>query len=254
MSRTESQNTPPKNKLNLTLDLRVVVLLAVILVMLIAWKPWSGPVSTRTIEVSGNSTVTARPDEYIFYPSYRFKNADKSAALADLSQKSDEITAKLKQLGVSGSKIQTDSSGSDYPMYYDDSSSDPVYTLQFTVTVSDLALAQKVEDYLVTTSPDGSVSPQASFSDRKRKQLEAQARDQAAKDARDKGEQMAQNLGFHLGKVKSIEDGSGFGGIIPMNRGAALAVDASNESNASLKVQPGENELDYTITVTYFIR
>lgn len=255
MAHTNSENSAPNTKLNLNIDLRIVVvaLIVLILAMLVIWKPWSPATGTRTIQVSGDSTVTAKPDEYMFYPSYQFKNADKAAALADLSKKSDEITAKLKSLGVSSDKIKTDSSGNDYPIYYDDTNTTPTYTLQFTITTNNLALAQKVQDYLVTTAPTGSVSPQADFSDAKRKQLESQARDEATKNARSKGEQMAKNLGFKLGKVKDVEDGSGFGGIIPMNRGMSKAMDAENASNASLTVQPGENDLDYTVTVTYFI-
>lgn len=242
-------------KVNLTVDLRMVIaaLLVVIVAMLIIWKPWStSGTSSRTVEVTGDATITAKPDEYVFYPSYQFKDADKATALAALTKKSDEIVAKLKQLGVDDSKIKTDSSGYDMPMYYDTESKDATYTLQLTVTVSKLDLAQKVQDYLVTTNPTGSVSPQANFSEGKRKELESQARDKATKDARAKGDQMAKNLGFSLGKVKAIQDDSGFGDVFPMaSRGMAANAE---DTASSLTVQPGENDLSYSVTVTYFIK
>lgn len=256
-----SDNAAQSSKLKLSLDLRFVslALLLVIAAMLLIWKPWSGPAGTRTVEVTGDATVTAKPDEFVFSPAYEFKNADKAAALAALSQKSDEIVAKLKSLGVDDSKIKTNSSGYDMPTYYDGTDTkDATYTLQLTVTTSSIALTQKVQDYLVTTSPTGGVSPQADFSDKKRKSLESQARDEATKDARSKGDQMAKNLGFSLGKVKAVDDSAGFGGIFPMSasRGSALMAQDSASSNAasSYTVQPGENDLNYNVTVTYFIR
>lgn len=251
------ENTSSSNrKLNLAVDLRLVIaaLLVVIVAMLIIWKPWStSGTGGRTVEVTGDATITAKPDEYVFYPSYQFKDADKAAALESLTKKSDEIVAKLKSLGVDDSKIKTDSSGYDMPMYYDTESKDATYTLQLTVTVKDLELAQKVQDYLVTTSPTGSVSPQANFSDAKRKSLESDARDKATKDARSKADQMAENLGFSLGKVKAIQDDTGFGDVFPLGRGS-MAMSAEDTASSSLQVQPGENDLSYSVTVTYFIK
>jgi len=215
----------------------------------------------RTIAVSGESTIKATPDEYVFYPNYNFKNADKTAALDELTKKSDQVVAELKKLGVEDNKIKTSSSGGDYgPIYYDGGANkDAVYSLSLTVTVGDSKLAQKVQDYLATTQPTGQVSPQAAFSDSKRKQLEGQARDEATKEARDKAEQSAKNLGFKVGIVKTVEDGSGFGGMQPYaSRAMGAATDAVAPEAAStapkLVVQPGENSLSYTVNVVYTIK
>lgn len=253
----ETNPAPRKVKLNVSLDLRLitVVLLVAIAAMLVIWKPWSSTgTSNRTVEVTGEASLTAAPDEFVFYPSYEFKNADKEAALAAMTKKSDEVTAKLKELGVDESDIKTNASGYDYPVFRDDTSDEVTYTVQVTVKVGTLALAQKVQDYLTTTTPTGAVTPQADFSDQKRKELEAKARDEATKDARAKADQSAENLGFTVGKVKSINDGAGFGGSIPfLDRGAAEATDSA-ASTTQLTIQPGENELSYSVTVVYFIR
>ena len=186
--------------------------------------------------------------------SYQFKNADKAAALAELTKKSDEIVKKLKDLGVPDSKIKTNSGGYDSPIYYleDDDKTTPTYTLSLTVTVTDKDVAQKVQDYLVTTSPLGAVSPQPNFSDAKRKELENKARDEATKEARQKADQSARNLGFAVGQVKQVTDGAGFGGIVYPTRG--LAADAVGAEVQKLSIQPGENELSYTVTVVYYVR
>jgi hypothetical protein len=243
------------NQLNLRLDYRVIALLlvAVIAAMLFVWKPWQDTISanSRTIEVTGESKLTATPDEFMFYPSYQFKNNDKQAALSELTAKSNEVVAKLKELGVAEKKIKTDASGYDFPIHTEGSA--PTYTLTLTVTINDSELAQKVQDYLVTTTPSGSVSPQANFSDEKRKELENRARDKATKEARAKAEQSAKNLDFSLGAVKSVQDSAGFGGNRPYATGANDAVTMIDKASP-LTIQPGENELQYSVTVTYFVK
>lgn len=251
--------SPPKSKLNLSLDMRIiiVVLLLVIVGMVAIWKPWASTQGNdRTISITGDATVKAEPDEYQFHPTYRFTNANKDAALADLSKKSDTVVAELKKLGLEDSKIKTDSSG--YGEYYsitrDPQSRETTYTLRLTVTANTRELAQKVQDYLVTTSPTGSVSPTATFSDAKRKELENQARDQATKDARAKADQSAKNLGFKVGKIKQVSDGSGFGGISPYSPGSSSLELAEDSAKRQLSVQPGENDLRYSVKVVYYLR
>lgn len=248
-------DSPKKNvktELQLRLDYRVlcVVMLLVIVGMLAFWQPWKDArADQRTIEVTGQAIVTAAPDEFVFYPTYEFKNSDKQTALNALSQKSDEVVAKIKALGVPDNKIKTNSSGYEQPVYKE-GSGEASYTLTLTVSVDSKDMAQKVQDYLVTTGPSGAVSPQAQFSQTKRNELEGKARDEATKDARAKAEQSAKNLGFGLGAVKTVTDGAGFGVYPYMGRGD-VAVDSASPQ---LEVQPGENELSYSVTVTYFLR
>ena len=260
MSEEHSSSTPGKNRVNLNLDLRVVVgvLLLVIIAMLALWRPWTtAGTSDRTVEVKGEATVKTEPDEFAFYPNYQYTNTDREKALAEATKKHADIVAKLKELGVADSKIKSDLSGFEKGMYYpvDDSRAGSVYTSTITVTVGSKDQAQKVQDYLVTTSPTGNVTPNGTFSEGKRKELEAQARDEATKDDRKKAEQSGKNLGFKIGKVKSVSDGAGFdGGIRPMMARGVAVEDTVMSAPASISVQPGENELHYSVTVVYYVR
>lgn len=231
-------------------------LLAVGLVVVIAvWRPWeaSTSASDRTVAVSGEATLKAEPDEFVFYPQYEFKNANKAAGLADLTDKSDKVVAGLKKLGVADKDIKTNASGYQDYYFYDTTAQTHNYTLSVTVTVSSRGMAQKVQDYLTGTTPTGAVSPQSTFSTKKQKQLESQGREEATKDARAKAEQQAKNLGFKIGKVKSVDDSaSKYGGVMPMLSKSSADVAATSE--ASLAVQPGENELTYTVDVVYYIK
>jgi uncharacterized protein YggE len=250
-------SSPKSNKLNFSIDTRaiIILLLVIIVAMLALWRPWSERpgANDRTISVTGKSTVKAEPDEYRFHPAYEFKNANKDAALAELTKKSDEVIKKLKELGVTDNKIKSDSSGNNYDFFYDSRTRENRYSLRLTVTVDNKEHAQKVQDYLVTTAPTGNISPQATFSENKRKELEAKARDEATKDARNKADQSAKNIGFKVGGVKSVDDGAGFGGIEPYYGRAAIALDMA-EGKPDLAVQPGENELNYSVTVVYFVK
>lgn len=260
---SDSNPSESNKRISLTFDYRIIVfiLLAIIAGMLFLWKPWgpgSADSNARTIDVTGTATVRAEPDEYVFSPNYQFRNADKDKALAELTKKSADIVAKLKELGVKDTSIKTNSSGNGdyYPYYFDPISKLATYSLQLTVTINDRDMSQKIQDYLVTTTPQGSVSPQANFSDAKRKELEAKARDDATKEARTKADQSAKNLGFKIGKVKAVSDGVGFGDVYS-TRGA-IALDSATETSApappKLGIQPGENELNYSVTVTYYLR
>lgn len=262
--------TSHANKINLrfSFDLRYVALalLAIIMLMLLVWKPWSQPPSAnaRTVTVTGATTLKAVPDNFVFNLSYQNTNADKTAAIQAATAKGTELVAKLKALGVPNKLIKTSVDGygkvpTDYPGMARPtplpSSDEYVYTLQLTVTTTDQASTQKVQDYLMTTEPTGSVTPLPTFSETLRTQLESKARDAASRNARAKADQSAHNLGFKVGSVKSVEDSNGFnGGIIQPMLGSASGSSATKDSAPSLSVQPGENELNYSVTVTYYIK
>ena len=126
--------------------------------------------------------------------------------------------------------------------------------LYVTVTVKDKTLAQKVQDYIVTTSPDGSITPQVSFSNEKQKTLETQAREEALKDAKSKAEANAKQLGAKIGRVISIKDNI-YSGVSPMpwisSTDAGISDSSTKSSSSSYSIQPGLNEYSFSIEVTY---
>ena len=248
-----------KRKINVSLDLRLVcvALLIVIIGMLLAWMPWQrSENSEEVITVTGETVLKAEPDEFVFYPAYQFKNTDKATASAAAANKSAEIVAKLRELGVAESAIKTSVDGYlSQPYPGGPSAQDEyIYTAQVTITVDSKESAQKVQDYIASTSPLYSVTPQGSFSESRKKELEAKARDEATKDARAKAEQSAENLGFSLGRIKSVEDGAGFSEARPLDLKGGDAMMTREATTSSLAVNPGENEIRYSVTVTYFVR
>jgi uncharacterized protein YggE len=234
-----------------------ILFLIIILAMVVIWKPWEPNIkaSERTISVTGNATVNATPDQYIFSPNYQFTNADKQTALSQLSAKNDTIVGQLKSLGVPSTGIKTDSSGYGGGYYSVTlNNGNTTYTLRLTITVNDAKLAQKVQDYLLATSPTGQVSPEVSFSDAKQQQLQNQARSQAEKDAKSQADQSAANLGFKVDKVKSVTDnGLGGGGCLDICARANSATGGANQAMPKLTIQPGQNQVSYSVDVVYYI-
>lgn len=243
------EQSPEAKHVTFKLDLRIIiaVLLVALVAVLFLWRPWDTKSSDRVIEVSGQATVTAVPDQFIFSPSYQFKNSDKQVAIDAAARKSSELVAGLKELGVAEQDIKTSTSSYDLPLR-NGSADETTYTLGLNVTVDGQELAQKVQDYLITTSPVGSVTPQPYFSDEKQKELEAQARDIAIEDARAKAEQTAKNLGFKVGKVQKVSDGSAFGA--PGSPELMTAQDTAQK----LSLHPGENEITYTMQVSFYLK
>ncbi len=244
-----------KSSVTLKFDYRWIsaVLLLVIIAMLALWRPWEARYDrdARTVTVTGESTVRATPDQYEFYPNYSFRSDDKAIARNQATAKSEELVNKLKELGVSANNIKTNiNSYLDYEL--PQSTGKTVYNLAVEVRVKDEALMQKVLDFIVTTDPEGGVTPQPTFSTEKRKQLETQARQNATREARAKADQSARNLGFRVADVKSVNDGAGFGGVMPM-----IGMAERNSDDAKQVAQgyaPGENELHYSVTVEYYIK
>lgn len=233
----------------------IIALLGVAIVVMFAmWRPWEAQYdkNARTVDVTGATTLKAEPDQITFYPQYQFQDTDKEAAVNAAGKKSAEVIKKLRELGVAEKAIKSETFGSsDSVMPMSSASSDGYsYTTSITITLADMKLAQKVQDYLVTTAPEGQITPQYDFATATRKKLEDSARDAATKDARKKAEQSAKNLGFSLGSVKSVTDGS-LGGY---PYATAMTDGGKDMAVSSYALQPGENELSYSVSVSFYIK
>lgn len=230
------------------------VLILVILGLLIWSKPWdsSGTSSlTRTIKVSGESTIEAEPDEFVFYPYFEMEGTDQEAMKESLTTLANQAVDELKQLGVDENKIKLDASS--YDRWYWVDGEKGILTVSLTVTVDNKDKAQEVQDYLLTLDVKGQLTPQAVFSKSKQKELDAQAVEEASTDARAKAEAQAKLFGAKLGDVVSVEQGSDTVFPVAFDGRAAIAEDIALE-NSSLPVLPGENDYTQTVNVTYELK
>lgn len=225
----------------------VQLLLLFVAVGLLLWsRPWGTEGEQRKISVSGVGTVKSAPDSYQFSPSYEETGPDSNTLITSMTTRAKEITDKLIELGVNEDDIALQSSA--YDKDWLNNSSNQTVSFYLNITVEDKELADKVQDYIITTSPTGAISPYPTFSDNKRKKLEKQAREQAIEEARSKADTVAKETGITLGKVITVEEG-GDGGIA-VSEGRSV----SSDSSLSLPILSGKQEISVTLTVSFAIK
>jgi uncharacterized protein YggE len=175
--------------LSLKINLKIVclLLLTIIATMLFVWKPWDTSANgARKITIVGEAEIEAVPDEFVFYPTFNRTGTDQQKLKEELNTFGQKLQVDLKGLGVKEEDITLDSSSYDLYYYEKPDSEEKTVTLATTVKVSDKELAQKVQDYLAQTDAQGQLTAQSQFSEKKRKDLETEARDKAIEDARTK--------------------------------------------------------------------
>jgi len=258
------------NSYSLRFDLRLLVLLLVVVIagMVIWWKPWEGT-AKNVITVTGEGTVQAAPDQFVFMATYQKKATTAKLAITDVSTVGNEVIAKLKELGVPESGLKNDvTTGPNYSILEPSStdggsvSSQPIpprgtnetiATYMVTATVQDRTLAGRVMDYLATTPVLYAISPQSTFRDETRKKLESDARGKALSDARAKADQTATGLGAKLGKLTTVSDLQQRGGPIPL-MGKAVPSSAVEDKTTTPVLETGTQDITYTVTVSYQIK
>jgi len=224
------------------------LVLLVVAVGLLFWStPWSGASEVRKISVSGLGTVKATPDSYVFSPTYEETGTDSNALLSAMTAKAKEITNKLVELGVKEDDIALQSSA--YDQKWLNTGEDQTVSFYLTIIIEDKTLAQSVQDYLLTTSPQGAISPYPTFSEDKQKELEKQAREKAIADARSKAETIAEETDVSVGKVIEIDEATYGGDIVTLE-----ARDASAGSSTSLPILTGKQEVTISLTVSFAIK
>lgn len=256
--------------MSIRLDLRflVIVLLAVIIGMLAVWQPWQG-LTKRTITVTGEGTISAAPDEFIFNPVYEKKAASSEEALSESSKIGNAVIAKLKELGLQDADLKTTvTTNPSYEPYPVDSGSEqsriapipPVKTKEYvstysvTATVHDAKVAQAVLDYIATTPVLYSVTPQSTFTKETRKKLESEARAKGLQDAREKASQSASELGSKVGKLVSVSDLNQYSGPIFLEGKVAPSMARDTATTTVPTLETGTQDLSFSVTVVYHIK
>ena len=244
-----------KHTFSFTLDIKYLVglLVALNLLTLFLWHPWNRVNTDRIITAVGETVIEAEPDKFVFSPYWQLEAKTKAAAVAKAVDKANAVVKKLKALGVASKDIKLDSNSYDNWYYNQDTDTD-VASVNLTIDVEDSELAQKVQDYLLTTNSDGQITPWPTFSQDMQDELEIQAREEAIADARAKAEQSASELGGSVGKVITVTENTGFGDYPIAYATEASSGGAQDEDVKSLPIQPGENEYTFSITVVFAIK
>ena len=250
MSQDQGRNMSSKLTIRMSWSFVCALLLIANAVTIYLWKPWNSVSEQRKITITGEALLKATPDEYVLTPYFEYTDADKTKAMKQLTEQAAAVTAKLKELGVKDEQIKSTTSSYDTYNYPSTTTTDKTQ-LYYTITLSSKDIAQKVQDYLITLNPKGQISPQASFSESKRKELDAQAREKAIDDAKAKATKMAEQLKVRIGKVITVNDGISDG---PIAYGVALDAKTSSAEASSMPIQTGQDEYRYSVSIEYEVK
>ncbi len=203
----------------------------------------------RTVTVVGSGKVTGTPDTLRADIGVEATAADVSSALNESSAQVTKVTDAVVAAGVDRKDIQTQQV-SLTPRY---STAAPGGTSEITgyqatntirVTIRDLAKASDILAAAATAGGDNTRISNVAFAIDDDSELMTQAREAAFDDARSRAEQYASLAGDSLGKVQTItEETSGQTQPVTVQRDAVAA--------SPVPIEPGEQTLTFSVTVTY---
>jgi uncharacterized protein YggE len=202
----------------------------------------------RQVTVTGQGEVRVIPDLAVMQLGVETTAPTTQEALAQNTAQAQAIIDQLKALGVAEKDIQT-SGFNIYAAYANEGRTITGYTVSnmVQVTIRDLAQAGALLDQVVQVGANRVYGISFGLSDPGAAQ--AQARDAAMADARDRAEQYARAGGATLGNVLVITEN--LGSITPL---PAMIRDEAAQAGAPVPVQPGEQTVTAQIQVTYELR
>jgi len=195
----------------------------------------------KTITVTGNGSLTTVPDRASFSFTVQTRAATAKAALAQNATDATALVTALKNAGVAAADLQTGQVSLD-PQTNDDGTQVLGYVASNTVSATTaLAKAGPLVDAAVGAGATDVSGPTLARSDADA--LYRDALKDAVSDARDKAQALAAASGLTLGAVDTVVEGSP---AVPV----PVAMKASADS-AGTPIEPGTQEIDATVTVTY---
>ncbi len=217
---------------------------------------------TNTITVEGTGEATAIPNIATITFSVTESGTTVGEAQTKATTKMDSALAFVKKSGVEEKDIKT-TSYNVYPKYDNQA---PCYggvcpaynpriigyevTQSIEVKVRDTAKAGDVLQGLGSTGVQNIYGPNFTLDDED--SVKSEAREKAIKEAREKAQVLAKQLGVSLGKVVSFYENSGGYPMYEKGMGGAMDAAMTNEAPApSLPV--GENESSVSVSITYEI-
>jgi len=208
----------------------------------------AGVSGMRQVTVVGRGDIKGRPDTATIQIGVETEAPVAKDALAKNTEQAQAIQAKLKDLGVAETDIQT-SNFNIYPTYAADGRQVTGYHVSNSVIVKirNLAQAGDLLDQVVQAGANSINSITFSVDDPNA--LLTQAREQAMQDAHARADQLAKASGAAVGDVLVITENIGSQPPTPMMYAAPAAADSK-----AVPVQPGEQSFTIDVQVTFALR
>jgi uncharacterized protein len=205
----------------------------------------SGAESGLGITVTGTGSVEQAPDKADFSFGVETQGSTADEALERNNAAVQKVIDALKGAGVAQADIQTQQV-SVSPRYGNDGTTVTGYAATNSVdaTIRELSKAGAVVDAAVKAGANQVYGPTLSIADKT--ELYSAALEKAVADARSKAETLAGAAGVSLGRIVNIVEGGAAGPPIPYAAAAA-------EGDQSVPIEPGVQEIQASISVTFAI-
>jgi uncharacterized protein len=203
----------------------------------------------RTVTVTAEGTASGTPDTAVVQLGVQTQAASAKDALDQANQKAAQLLDALKFGGVKPDDITT-TNVFVYPQYAPDSQKINGYQAGNSVsaTIRDVSKAGAIIDSAAGVVGDQITLQGVSFNIDDTGSLRQAARDDAVAHAKSQADQLAAATGLKVGKVVSIVEGSV--PDIPLVYAAAAPATTVADS-AAVPLQPGQQELNLSVTVVY---
>jgi len=207
---------------------------------------------TDLFTVDGTGQVTAIPDTAILTLGVNKTGSTVASAKNQVDTIINKISDDMKHLGVASKNIQT----TDYSIdpQYDYSNGQQTlkgYTVnaQITIKVSPIDKANNAIDIATSDGATNVGSVQFVVNDTKEKDLENQARQQAIANAKQKAEAISRAAGINLGHIVNVQENTQMAPQPLPVMNTALKADAA--AQPSTRLNPGENKISISVTLSY---
>lgn len=208
--------------------------------------------NTRTLEVTGTSSIKAKPDIAVLNIGVTTNDVSTKSVQSENSKVMNEILAKVKDLGVDENDIRTTS----YYMYpeYDYSESGTRgkivgYTLSNMVEIKVRDMDKAGEVLSAAVDAGANVNNGISFNLSNVDEYYNQALSSAMANAKSKADTLAKAIGVKIGVPSKIVEGSNY--YSPYLTGNYLGMGSVTSEPEAIKISEGEIEVTANVLVTY---
>lgn len=202
--------------------------------------------------VQGTGKATEVPDTALLSLGVTKTASNVLTAQQEANQAVNKIVTDLKNLGIEEKNIKT-TNYSVYPDYDYNSGRQNIkgYTVtqSLEVKIKPIDKANKAID--IATTDGANIVGGVTFvlNDEEKKKLENKARVEAIKNAKEKAESLSSLSGIRLGKIIDVQENPVFDRLMPVAMDLKAPIGSPEEK--STEINPGENTIQTTVTLSY---
>lgn len=199
------------------------------------------------VKVVGSGQVSAAPDVLQVSFSVEHVGPDVAAAVAEVAERTDAVTAALREQGVEESEIGTTTVN--VFQEYREPKHATAYRAShlLTVTTKDLTGFGRLLNAAVGAAGNDLGLNSLQFDIEDKTELLTQARELAFQQAREKAAELAALAGYSLGSVTSVSETQGHHPI----RRAVNALGAGKGFDAAIAINPGDNTVEVSLEIQF---